>query len=60
MDADIEFSKLVKTEEKEVPEFDVAAWMKEFTARKKKEAATIRRKKKVLRGPTPLQQRREH
>ena len=33
--------------------------MQEFTAKKKKEAVAERRKRKILRGPTPLQQRRE-
>ena len=59
MDADIELSKLVKIEEQETPEFDVKAWMQQFTANKRKEAGAERRKRKILRGPTPLQQRRE-
>ena len=59
IDADIELSKLVKIEEQEVPNFDVKTWVKEFTEKKRKEDAAARRKKKSLRGPTPLQQRRE-
>jgi hypothetical protein len=58
MDANIEFSKLVKIEEQEVPDFDVGAWLKEFMAKKQKEYIAERKKMTLLRGPTPLQRRR--
>ena len=45
MNADVELSKLVKIEEQEVPEFDVGAWLRDFTAKKQKEAAAERKKK---------------
>jgi hypothetical protein len=60
IDADIELNKMIKIEENEVPTFDVQSWVREFTAKKRKEDAATRRKKKILRGPTALQQRREH
>ena len=60
MNAEIELSKLVKIEEQEMPEFDVGTWIREFTQKKKKESTAIRKKKKILRGPTPLQQRKEY
>ena len=34
MNADVELSKLVKLEEQEVHEFDVGAWLREFTSKK--------------------------
>lgn len=60
MSAEVEISKLVKIEEQEIPEFDVGIWIREFTKKKKKEVATARKKRKILRGPTPLQQRKEY
>ncbi|PWA71938.1 hypothetical protein CTI12_AA267660 [Artemisia annua] len=57
-EVDIEFCKLVKIEEQEVPTFDVKAWLNTVTAKKKKEVAAARKKKKILKGPTLLQQRR--
>ena len=58
MDADIEFPKLVKIEEQEVPQFDVGAWLKDFMAKKQKEYNAKRKKKELLKGPTPLQRRK--
>lgn len=58
IDADVELSKLVKIEEQEVPEFDVGAWLREFTAKKQKEAAAAIKRRKIVRGPTPLQRRK--
>lgn len=39
IDADIELSKMIKIEENEITTFDVQSWIKEFTAKKKKEYA---------------------
>ena len=49
INSDVELSKLVTIEEQEVPEFDVGAWLREFTAKKQKEAAVAAaiKKKKI-------------
>ena len=58
MDADIEYSKLVKIEKQEVPDFDVGAWLKYFMAKKQQEYNVERKRRKLLRGPTHLQRRK--
>ena len=49
MNADVKLSKLVKLEEQEVLEFDVGVWLREFTAKKQKEAV-VAKKEEIFSG----------
>lgn len=60
IEADIELNKLIKIKDNEDKNFDVKSWLSKFTDKKRKKDAAARKNKKVLRGPTPLQKRKEY
>ena len=43
-----------------MPEFDVGIWLREFTTKKQREVVATRKKRKILKGPTPLQKRKDY